>query len=599
MTTQNTGEVIELFDGGWLALGEDLPLARVIVARHRAPSLVRPVKVGKRVGAWVYELFLTNLAADGFLVEDLVDLYHGRGAFEGVLADEDGLEDPDRWCSYTPWGQELWQIVCQWVWNLRVTQGRQLHEQPLREIELAPYTAPPPPAPVAYGYGPWQVGNGETEESVAGRPFQWQKDGTLRCPAGATLWLTHLSQEHAVTQRAVYAAELADCQRCPLREPCLSHDANGTGARRLTAVRHLESAPDAPAPRSDRLEAIRWSDVASRSLRRTWVAHWQRQAVEVLPLAPSQEHESPSPRAARAIRSHRRLAWHERRARNAWAGPPAFRIILPGVPERLRSSSENAVLLGGASSANRRSEAVPTGLPRASYRATWREQDLIAEAALVPVPETPTRGWVLEMRCARAAGPGKLSTQEVAVADTLLPRLRHELSQTLLAAGWLVIGRLGDPPRAVWDHANRLWARQQVPQNQGLAAPTSAVAEAPQVGKGKRPALHPLKHQVPSRGDPRQGQQNKVYAVYGSKKAREEALRSGRPPLYTRRVQASTVTFRCTRCGTETQTVRYPGPKSLYCVRCAAVVRKEQTRERVKKFRRNQQARQVARKHPM
>lgn len=598
VTTLNTSEVVELFDGGWVALGEDLPLSRVIVARHHAPPPGRPVKVGKRVGAWVYELFLTNLAADGFLVEDLVELYHGRGAFEGVLADEDGLEDPDRWCSYAEAGQELWQIVCQWVWNLRLTLGQQLHAQPLREIELAPSKAPPAPAPVAHGYGPWQVERGEAEASVAGCPIQWQEDGTLRCPAGSPLWLTHLAQENAVRQRAVYAADLADCHGCPLREPCLSHDEDGFRPHHLTVVRHLGPTPGALAPSSDLLEALRWSDMASRSLRRSWVAHWRRQAVEVISLAHSQESESLPPRAARALRAHRRLAWRERLARNAWAGPPAFRIIIPGVPERLSSSSENTVLLGDPSSANRRGEVVPTVLPRASYRATWREQDLITEASLVPVPEAPTRGWVLEMRCARAAGPGKLSKRQQAVADRLLSRLRDELSQTLQAAGWLVIGRLGDPPRAVWDHANRLWARRQVPQSQGLPAPTGAVAEERPVGKGKRPALPSRKHQAPGRGDPRQ-EQSKVYAVYGSKKAREEALRSGRPPLYTRTVQASTVTFRCTRCGAETQTVRYPGPRSLYCGRCAAVVRKEQTRERVKKFRRNQQVRQAAGKHLM
>src|SRR5437762_5865658 len=41
----------------------------------------------------------------------ILDLYHGRGAFEVILADEDVEEDPDRWCSYTECGQELWQIA--------------------------------------------------------------------------------------------------------------------------------------------------------------------------------------------------------------------------------------------------------------------------------------------------------------------------------------------------------------------------------------------------------------------------------------------------------------------------------------------------------
>ncbi len=117
----NTGQVVELFEGGWLELGEGLPHVRVIVARHPAPAPGKNIPVGKRVGEWVYELFITTLPIDGFLVEDVLDLYHGRGAFEAGLADEDVEEDPDRWCSYTERGQELWQIACQWVWNLRLS----------------------------------------------------------------------------------------------------------------------------------------------------------------------------------------------------------------------------------------------------------------------------------------------------------------------------------------------------------------------------------------------------------------------------------------------------------------------------------------------
>jgi hypothetical protein len=51
--------------------------------------------------------FLTGLDADEFLAEDSLDLYHGHGAFEAVLVDE----HPDRWCSYTECGQELWQVT--------------------------------------------------------------------------------------------------------------------------------------------------------------------------------------------------------------------------------------------------------------------------------------------------------------------------------------------------------------------------------------------------------------------------------------------------------------------------------------------------------
>ncbi|OLD84224.1 MAG: hypothetical protein AUF64_02490 [Chloroflexi bacterium 13_1_20CM_54_36] len=80
VTRMNSGERVELFDGGWLEPSRGLPHVRVIVVRHPAPPPGKNIAVGKRVGEWVYELFLTILPTDGFLVEDVLDLYHGRGA---------------------------------------------------------------------------------------------------------------------------------------------------------------------------------------------------------------------------------------------------------------------------------------------------------------------------------------------------------------------------------------------------------------------------------------------------------------------------------------------------------------------------------------
>jgi hypothetical protein len=80
VTRVNSDEEVELFDGGWLPLDEGLAQTRIIVARHRVPTSGKKVSVGKCVGEWVYELFITNLPTEGFLVEDVLDLYHGRGA---------------------------------------------------------------------------------------------------------------------------------------------------------------------------------------------------------------------------------------------------------------------------------------------------------------------------------------------------------------------------------------------------------------------------------------------------------------------------------------------------------------------------------------
>jgi len=344
VTRMNTGEVVELFEGGWLELGEGLPQARVIVARHPAPPAGKKVSVGKRVDAWVYELFITTLGADGFLVEDVLDLYHGRGAFEAVLADEDVEEDPDRWCSYTECGQELWQIACQWVWNLRLTLGKMMQGGELREMEWAP---PTETAPLFFAwedtpeeYGPWQCAGeaGRASGRFTADAFTLQEDGKLRCPAGASLWLSEVRQENAFTQRAVYLAYQTDCQHCALREQCLASGAKGDRARRVSAVRRLLPPPATVERKPIVLGPIRWVDVAGRALRRTWTAHWRRQYVEILPLVQTQQQVLPPPRPPRAIRSHSRWSWHDRLARNAWWGPPQLRVSVAGVPAFLATN---------------------------------------------------------------------------------------------------------------------------------------------------------------------------------------------------------------------------------------------------------------------
>jgi hypothetical protein len=278
VTRRKSGEVVELFDGGWLDLGEDLSHVRVMVARHCAPPPGKNIPVGKRVGEWVYELFITTLGADGFLVEDVLDLYHGRGAFQAVLADEDIEEDPDRWCSSTECGQELWQIASQWVWNLRLCLGQTMQGVHLREIEWAP----PKAAPVVFGasdpppeeYGPWQwaAAFGRATGLICAQDFVLQEDGKLRCPTGASLWDSEVRQENAFTQRAVYLAYQTDCQPCPLREQCLASGAKGDRARRVSAVRRLLPPPAVVEHKPIVLGSMRWVDVAGRTLRRTWTA---------------------------------------------------------------------------------------------------------------------------------------------------------------------------------------------------------------------------------------------------------------------------------------------------------------------------------------
>ncbi len=152
--------VRSLYDCPEIPVGSEGVRCRVIVATHPAGKKKSPVGV-TRAGV-VYELFFTNLPQQAFTASDVVELYLHRGAFEPTLADEDKEQDPDRWCSHAAWGQECWQLVAQWVWNIRLELGHQLHPDPVRTTEFAPALLPqteqapthPAAAAPASGYAP-------------------------------------------------------------------------------------------------------------------------------------------------------------------------------------------------------------------------------------------------------------------------------------------------------------------------------------------------------------------------------------------------------------------------------------------------------------
>jgi len=128
--------VRSLYDCPEVPVGPEGGLCRVVVATHPASKKKSPVGV-TREGV-VYELFFTNLPRQAFTASDVVELYLHRGAFEPQLSDEDEEQDPDRWCSHSAGGQECWQVVSQWIWNIRLELGHQLKPSPLRTTEFAP-----------------------------------------------------------------------------------------------------------------------------------------------------------------------------------------------------------------------------------------------------------------------------------------------------------------------------------------------------------------------------------------------------------------------------------------------------------------------------
>jgi hypothetical protein len=228
-----------------VAVGPAEERCRVVVAT--SPAGNTQSRVGVTRAGVVYELFFTTLPQLAFTAPDVVELYLHRGAFEPTLADEDQEQDPDRWCSHAPCGQDAWQVISQWVWNLRLELGHQLEPTTLRTTEFAPAVseALQTHGP-SVGYGKpsaatsWKVGH------FSGEAFPLQPDGTLRCPADKALYPTEQRHEADGSLRVLYAARIGDGRVCPLREQCQWHGRETTKPRRVSLLLHPLSVGAAP-----------------------------------------------------------------------------------------------------------------------------------------------------------------------------------------------------------------------------------------------------------------------------------------------------------------------------------------------------------------
>jgi hypothetical protein len=311
-------------------------LCRVVVATHPASKKKSPVGV-TRAGV-VYELFFTNLPKPAFTASDAVELYLHRGAFEPALSDEYREQDPDRWCSHSAWGQKCWQVVSQWVWNLRLELGHQLHPDPVRTTEFAPAIPSPlptpPPSPSTAppsGYVAPSIGQPWKADRFSGQDFALQPDGTLQCPADQKLTPHEQRREADGSLRIVYGASIRSCRPCPLREQCQWNGGTTKKPRQVSVLLHPLVVGDAP---------LLWRDWSRRQYRRACQQFVRHQRIEVSLVSPA----AASPDTAqvilsRAQRAHTRLSWAERLARNGRL-PTANQVTIKvfGVPEAFATS---------------------------------------------------------------------------------------------------------------------------------------------------------------------------------------------------------------------------------------------------------------------
>jgi hypothetical protein len=356
-THPESGTYRALYDCPDIALTPTGPRVRLIVATHPASST--SASIGKQRDGLVYELFVTQLPSPAFSPQDVLDLYLHRGSFETVLADEDVEQDPDRWCSHTPSGQEFWQIISQWLWNLRLELGQQLSPTAMRVTEFAPAHVPEP-APAAslvpeaqaafpVVYGPAQWARTSFTGGFPGSAFTPQPDGTLLCPAHHPLYPQERRPERDGSYRVLYAARIGDCRTCAIRSAC-QESIDTTKPRRVSAVfwpttplQAVFSTPVPPSPQSPpktpELIAccpVFWKDWPRCQLRRHWITLMRSQTVSLTRAATPTAHHTVAthpPILTRAQRAHWRLTWEQRLARNARSTTaPPLTLTIHGLP---------------------------------------------------------------------------------------------------------------------------------------------------------------------------------------------------------------------------------------------------------------------------
>jgi hypothetical protein len=333
LTHPESGVVRALYDCPGLTLDPTLSPCRVVIATH--PAQKTKSRVGVTRAGVVYELFLTALPQSAVTASDVVALYLHRGAFENALADEDQEQDPDRWVSHTALGQECWQIVSQWLWNLRLELGHLLHPDPVRTTEFAPalptaHKESPVQAPVQ-GYGPAEVALPWKAGRFSGQDFALQPDGTLRCPASQSLVVHERRREAHGSLRVVYAASIRSCRPCPLREQCQWNGSATAKPRQVSVLLHPLVVGSLP---------ILWKDWSRRQHRRACMQLLRHQRVEVrVELGLAAAPMLPPAPLSRAQRAHYRLDFQERLARNARV-PAASQVTIRlfGVAEGFATS---------------------------------------------------------------------------------------------------------------------------------------------------------------------------------------------------------------------------------------------------------------------
>lgn len=375
-------------------------LTRVVITRCRLPPNATKPAVGHLHEGWVYELMVTDLPAAACSAAEVVSLYLGRGLLECALGHEDEELPTDRWICSEPRGQDLFQLLCQWVWNRRVTLGHarlgdvavRRTDWTVRVVAQAPTPIVSLPTGLAPAASPRTDAAEPTGEPAADAPpvtapaavvggvtrfgpehFVRAADGVVRCPAGVVMRRVELRvRRRGVRERL--RAPAADCRACAQRRACRGADAPFMDGRIVDLPRHSTApaaaaaaasavrptaatpvAPDAPAaPPPARVtqpvkvhlprwqyDVLRWTDLAASHARTTLMHALARERFEwIAPAAAAVTDEQATTCAmTRDQRARRGCTWEQLAERNAC--PPERRraqIVISGIAPALAAA---------------------------------------------------------------------------------------------------------------------------------------------------------------------------------------------------------------------------------------------------------------------
>lgn len=216
--------------------------------------------------------------------------------------------------------------MSQWVWNLRLELGHQLHPDPVRTTEFASAIPPASPyvAPSA-GYAPPHMGVSWKTGRFSGQDFSLQPDGTLRYSADQKLSAHEQRREADGSLRVVYGTSILCCRSCPLWEQCQWNGSATAKPRQVSVLLH---------PLIVGAEPMLWKDWSRRFHRRACIQLLRHQYIkgEIEPPASASPAVQPGS-LSRAERAHYRLSWAQRLTRNARLSTASrISIKLFGVP---------------------------------------------------------------------------------------------------------------------------------------------------------------------------------------------------------------------------------------------------------------------------